>query len=199
MFPETSSNAMSQVISRLREQQYLNSFTLFANQRYLRLGPAAVKKGSDRKTSQTKPLPPSQLPIQLGSLFYCCLGDVVRKRLKSSEVAREYSHFPPQLRSQHPYYIDRDGDKHRLAMIRTEMSSHPQRILDKQLANLHAYREKYPSIGPMIDKGELMVVSLFPTAEVLTSFMRLLDGHRWYPPSRTFHIPILNDFLPRGK
>jgi hypothetical protein len=198
MFSDTSSNAMSQVITRLRKQQYLNSFTLCANQRYLRLGPAALKKGNGRRVSQTKALPPSQILIQLASLFYCCLGGVVRKRLKPRELARAYPHYPPQLRIQHPYYVDRDGKTHRLAMIVVESSANAQRILDKHMARIDRYRRDYPAIGPMLDQGDLMIVSLFPSAEVLTRFNELLAGHRWYPPSRTFHIPYLNDYLPQG-
>ena len=106
MFPESTPNAISQVIARLRDQQYLNRFPLLGNLKYYRLGPAAVKKGRGRRASQTKPLPPAVIPVQLGALFYCCLTGVVRKRLKPSELAKIYPTFPPQLRKQHPYYID---------------------------------------------------------------------------------------------
>ena len=83
-------------------------------------------------------------------------------------------------------------------MIAVEPSANAQRILDKHMARLDKYRKDYPAIGPMLDKKDLMIVSLFPTAEVLARFNECLEGHRWYPPSRTFHIPYLNDYLPQG-
>ena len=199
MFPDSTPNAISQVIARLREQQYLNRFTLLGNLKYYRLGPAAVKKGRGRRASQTKPLPPAVIPVQLAALFFCNLAGVSRKRLKPSELAKVYPSFPAQLCKQHPYYIDRDAGETRLAMIRVELSGSAQRIIDKHMANVHEYREKYPGVGPMLDNGQLMIVTLFASQEVQTSFCKLLKEHPWYPPARIMCVPDLLNFLPKEK
>ncbi len=191
-------NAITQVTSRLCKEGSLNRYKLLANSFYFTLGPCAVRKNPARRMSQTKRLPPARLPIELGSLEYCCLTGVVRKRLLPQEVARAYPQLPKELRWQHPYYIDHDGDTRRLAMVRVELSGSAGFIIAKHKKNFYQYGA-HPGLRSMLDQGQLMIVVVSPNKDVLSRFAELLEGDPFYPPCRLFECPDLWNFIPRGK
>lgn len=205
-FRNETYNAMTQVLLRLREQDYLAAYPSgLGRANYIRLASRAIKQKAERRASQAKPLGVEQLRNSLAALHFCCSTPIIRKRLTPHEVIDAYDEFPEPLMWQHPYYIDFDPvqNKRRLGMIFIEMSARIEKLLDKHADRLAQYREKYPGLKRMLDNDELMFAVISPHKRIVTQLSALLENEnelfrfvREYPKCRPMHLPMLIEFIP---
>lgn len=189
---DKSINAVSQVTTRLVNSGYLARHRLAHRTYYYTLGMRSVRHfGAQRN----KALPRGEqvLPIDLGTLAFCCLGDTVRRRLLPEEILKQYSWFPKQYLG-HPFCWVVEGSVKRLAMVHVEMSDFPEQVLRKHLRQVHVLRD-CQEFGKLIDDDQFMLVTVTTTAERRDSLVAAFTENPWYPSFYVLDYSELCNFL----
>lgn len=191
-FPKASINAVSQTTGRLRKAGYLTSHPLCHKTTYLTLGPRCRREFSVPR-SKTEPRGEQALPIDLGALAFCCLQEEVRRRLLPHELLAEFPWFPKQYLC-HPFCLVTDGGERRLAIIKTELSDYPNKVVRKHTEQLHAFRGFAP-LAQLIAQRRFMVVTVTTTPERRDAFISEFSSNPWYPAFAVFDYPDLCHLL----
>lgn len=190
--PSRTINAVSQVTTRLVKDGYLARHRLWHKTMYYTLGNRSVRLlGAPR--SKSLPRGEQALPIDLGTLAFCCMGDTVRRRLLPGEVLAQHPWFPRQYLGS-PMCFVTDGGLKRLALIHVEMSDYPNHVLRKHQKQVHSFRE-IPDFASLIDAEGFMLVTVTTTPERREALINEFDRDPWYPPFAVFDYPELCHLL----
>ncbi len=190
--PTKTINAVSQVTTRLVKDGYLARHRLWHKTVYYTLGNRSVRLlGAPR--SKSLPRGEQALPIDLGTLAFCCLGETIRRRLLPSEVLAAYPWFPQQYLGC-PMCFVTDGGVKRLALIHVEMSDYPDHVLRKHQKQIHCFREQ-SEFAALIDAEQFMLVTITTTPERREALIAEFDQDPWYPPCAVFDYPELCNLL----
>lgn len=176
-----SLNAVSQATARMVKHGLLNTYPLYGKRTYFTLGPRCVRLyGVSRRKCLV--LGEQILPTEFGVLGFCCLTDIIRKRLIPDELRARYPWIPRQFYTQ-PTYIDKDDRKSRLAVVHVEMADQPRYVVQKHSRQLHAYRE-HSRLRQLIENDEFMVVTVTTTPERRDAIIAEIHNTPWYPAFR---------------
>ncbi|MEQ1825211.1 MAG: hypothetical protein ABL921_04670 [Pirellula sp.] len=190
--PTKSINAVSQITTRLVNAGYLARHRLAHRTFYYTLGMRSVRHfGAPR--SKAMPRGEQVLPIDLGTLAFCCLGDVVRRRLLPEEIVSQYPWFPKPFLGQ-PFCWVVEGAAKRLAMVHVEMSEFPEQVVRKHLRQVHSLRD-CQEFAKLIDEDQFMLVTVTTTAERRDSLVAAFTENPWYPSFLVLDYPDLCNLL----
>jgi hypothetical protein len=186
-------SAVSRRTASLVARGFLNRHVLFGKRIYFTAGQRAVRRFRLARNA-ARAIPKQRLPLELGSLAFCCGGEIVRKRLTAAELRSEFKWLPDWLVDSNVFYFDFDGDYRRLGWLRVEISGSPSYIVEKHQSDLYDLQQ-IRQFRQLIEEDELMIVTVTTSPERRIELVRELSGQRWYPKTRVVDYPDLANFI----
>ena len=191
-FSMSTINAVSQVVIRLVKHGYLARHPLWHKSHYYTLGKRCTRLFGVAR-SKTMPRGEQVLPVDLGTLAFCCLGSSVHKRLLPHELLARYPWFPKQYFG-HPFCITKQDGVTRLASIKVELADYPHQVMRKHIKQLHEFRKLDP-FRELIEERRFMVITITTTPERRDALIAEFAEEHWYPPSAVYDYPDLCNLL----
>ena len=189
-FSDSELNAVTKVTSRLVLHNYLNRHELYGPRSYFTVGPEAARfLGLSHK--KTKALGPQALAQEFGTLAYCLFSEETRERLLVREVADQFPNLlVGRLDSSH-YYLDREGERTRLAFIRIDQGGTPDHIVRKCQSDLSA-RESVGAFRELIETDRFLIAIGTTHEDKAAAIRQSLRRQQW--PIR-FRIEVIPDLI----
>ncbi len=191
-FPTRTLNAVSQVTTRLVKDGYLARHPLWHKSKYYTLGKRCIRL-FDAPRRKTIPRGEQVLPVDLGTLLFCCSGEKIYKRLLPQELVSLFPWFPKQYSAQ-PFCMTNFDGKKRLAQIKVELTEYPHLILKKHRQQLHTFREIQP-FRELIEQDGFMVITITTTPERREALLEEIKNDPWYPLAAVYDHPDLSNLL----
>ena len=188
-----SVSAVSRRMSALIDRGYVCRHRLFAKRVYFTAGPRSVRRFRLSRNA-ARAIPKQRLAVELGSLVYCCGGEIVRKRLTRNELRQEYPWLPTGLVDVHPSYFDYDEKQRRLASLRVELSGSASYIVEKQNRELYKLSRNRRFRG-LLEHDEFMLVTITTSRERREALINEIERQPWYPAARVVDYCELAHFL----
>lgn len=194
-FSDSDPNAVTKVLSRLTEHEYVRRYEMYPQRSYYVLGPEATKLlGCSPK--RFEPLGPLALAREFAVLAYCCLSNDKRVRLTVREVAQiQADLLQPKLDSSH-YYLDDDGTARRLAYIRVDCGGSADHIVRKCREDIRR-RERLAAFAPYINSQRFLISLVTAREEKAAVIHEALKRQQWPCLFRIETVPELAQLITR--
>ena len=155
-FDDSELNAVTKVTSRLTEHGFLNKYELAPGRSYFVMGPESARiMGVSPK--KCKPIGPQALPKEYATLYFCCMNEPQRERLRVSELNKKFPDLMARKIDNSHYYLDRaDDGTVRLAYLRIDQGGtrdHIARKCEKDIED----RQRIPSFRELIETDRFLI------------------------------------------
>lgn len=181
--------AVSKIVVRLCDRQFLQSFPLSHPSRYFVLGTEGIRAlGKSRHRSQ--PLGPQSLPMEFAALAYATLGNRLRRRLHPPEVTSRCPWLPSQLAAA-IHCLDEQEDV--LELLRVDLGGPPDHVARKCVADINT-RRRFSEFPTLARAGKFRLVVITCTSAKAAALRQSLNRHDW-PQDIPVHFSIISDLL----
>lgn len=184
-----SRNAVTKLVNRLCDGDYLQKYTLLHPTQYFVLGAAGANL-LGLGLHRTAPLGPQSLPTEYGLLIYATLAKHPRTRLTKAEVLRKCPWLPPAL-ADAPHCADEQHDV--LELVRVDLGGPADHVARKCFADLNQ-RRRLRDFPPLVAQGRFRLVIITATKEKATAVRQALDRHDW-PAGLLVHFSVVSQLL----
>ncbi len=194
-FSDSDPNAVTKVLSRLTEHEYVRRYEMYPQRSYYVLGPQATKLlGTSLK--RFKPLGPLALAREFATLAFCCLSNEKRVRLTVREIHDRHPQLvQPEIDSSH-YYLDNDGTTTRLAYIRVDGGGTVDHILRKCRDDVR-HRIRHQTFRDLVDNDRFMIAVVTAREEKAAFLHDAIKRQDWKCRFRIETVPELAQLITR--
>ena len=184
-----SRNAVTKLVNRLCDADYLQKYTLLHPTQYFVLGAAGANL-LGLGLHRAAPLGPQSLPMEYAVLLYATLGEQPRTRLTKAEVLGTCPWLDPAL-ADAPHCADEQRDV--LELVRVDLGGPADHVARKCVADLNQ-RRRLRDFSPLLAQGRFRLVIITATKEKATAVRQALDRHDW-PDGLLIHFSVVSHLL----
>ena len=184
-----SRNAVTKIVTRLCDTDYLQKYTLLHPTQYFVLGAAGANLFG-LGLHRTTPLGPQSLPMDYAVLIYATLGKYSRIRLTKAEVLQRCPWLDPAL-ADAPHCADEQHGV--LELVRVDLGGPADHVARKCVADLNE-RRRLRDFSLLLAKGGFRLVIITATKEKATAVRQALDRHDW-PDGLLIHFSVVSQLL----
>ncbi len=127
-------------------------------------------------------------------LQFCCLGAFPRERLLIREIEQKLGTLSGKHLQLGKHYLDTEGAKPRLAMMRIDHGSDPAHILRRARAQIEA-SVKHPIIAQLVKQQSYMMAIITSEQEKVIQIQDAILRQTWPLPFRVEAVPGLTAIL----
>ena len=184
-----SHNALTKVLNRLCDAEYLRKYTLLHPTRYFVLGDVGANL-LGIGVHRAAPLGPQSLPMEYAVVVYAALGKQPRRRLTPAEVLQKYPWFTPTM-ADAPHCADEPHGV--LELIRVDLGGPADHVARKCVADV-TERRRLREFLALVAKRQFRLVIVTATKEKAAAVRQALDRHDW-PTGLLVHYSVVPQLL----
>ena len=184
-----SRNAVTKIVTRLCDGNYIQKYTLLHPTQYFVLG-AVGANVLGLGLHRAAPLGPQSLPMEYAVLLYATLGKHPRTRLTKAEVLSRCPWLGPAL-ADAPHCADEQHGV--LELVRVDLGGPADHVARKCVADL-TERRRLRDFSPLLAQGRFRLVIITATKEKVTAVRQALDRHDW-PDGLLIHFSVISQLL----
>lgn len=190
-FDENEPNAVTKVVQRLCDEQWLRKYPLIYPSQYLIPGKRTAQ-ALGLPSARTLPLGPQSLPTEFAILQYAT-DDAGVCRLTPGELVQLHSWYRHEwLIANH--CLRRSDETRIIELMRVDLGGPADHVARKCHANIQT-RTTLPQFETLVNESLFRVVVVTATTDKASSIQLALQGHLW-PAGLRFHFAVVPQLLP---
>lgn len=190
-FDANAPNAVTKVVNRLCDENWLSKFPLLYPRQYFVPGKRAVHS-LGLPLARSLPMGPQSLPTDFAILAYAMSEKGVR-RITTKELV---THFP-WYRAEwtfSPHLLRASKETSTLEIVRIDLGGPADHVARKCYSDVFT-RHESKEFRDAIREQRIRLVVITATTDKASAIQLALQGHAW-PPGLGLHLSVIPDLLP---